>query len=408
MVAPTGYFVQSSPNIAENGTYSCPHQGCGGRSFGSVGESHQHHDDWHAGPYQCAECGQNFAAAPALDRHLGSTHHKKEWVCTEMECELGGVEFPTRAAYQEHVVTSTTRHKKLRSVGAVEDTLFVEVEEEEEEEGIEAIFDCEDIATTPTREHYAKEFACHEECCRKFGFDFRRKSEYNRHVDSVMHICGISFGKRLRCQVISPELLEAELDAIRSLRCNAESCSGYDKKFGNIRAYVSHLGTAEHRCENNIDLGNMDSLEDELDVDMVQDLHCSLRGCPREGYVFRSRHAIKQHFISEGHLQAIGEVCSLKTDNAVSTPKQTNNGLLSPLDLWVMPTPASPRSPSTGREPRFALKTPTRTRRVPQNPPIMVSKELRMATLENENSELRGRIERLEDRVRMLSMSLTK
>lgn len=96
---PPGYHVFNSPNYAENFKYSCPHAGCDGFTFTSTTECHQHERDWHAGPYQCAECDAKFAANPSLRRHAKSSSHKVEWTCKVGACGFFGERFGSRAAY---------------------------------------------------------------------------------------------------------------------------------------------------------------------------------------------------------------------------------------------------------------------------------------------------------------------
>ena len=398
MAAPTGYYIAECPNKAENGTFSCPHQGCGGRGFGSAEESQNHHESWHSGPYQCAECGMKFAAAPALKRHVKSSLHRKEWICVEIECELRGTEFLTHAAYTDHVKVSKSHKVEPEPANTIKDTIFAEEDLNEPEiagSGVSKTLTSEPL-------HALGQYTCHEEGCRKWGTDLKYKSEFERHLASPMHRYGTSIGKRIRCQIIPSNILEAELNAIRSLQCNAAACWAYQEKFSNIITYVNHLGTAEHRCGHTIDLGDIANLESQSELDVGEEFCCSQLGCPREGHRFMNEWNFKQHLNSGPHVQAGKETSRRETNNNVSTPKQASSCLLSPL------TPNSPMSPSQERSSRRVLNPPKMRRQSREQTLGTPAERSRLAILESENNDLQERVQRLEDQVTRLSLALTK
>lgn len=72
-VPPPGYLAEDAP-LTEGKRLSCPHNSCDGMTFDTANQAHLHEADWHYGPYTC-ECGQKYAARPALLRHGKRTGH---------------------------------------------------------------------------------------------------------------------------------------------------------------------------------------------------------------------------------------------------------------------------------------------------------------------------------------------
>ncbi|KAM5356497.1 hypothetical protein ACJ41O_003143 [Fusarium nematophilum] len=382
--SPEGYFVTDCPNPAENCTLTCPYLGCDGFMFSS--------------------CGTNFAAAPALERHARSSKHAIEWQCHDEECDMAGQVFATSALYVDHIQGSTA-HKDAKS----------------NEEMIEMV----DVVATPgpgmpeedaldtTPSLVASDiFTCNEPCCRRFGQDFHCKSELARHTALSFHRQAAAVNKILLTNFPPGPALEAEQQAMRDLRCNAPGCLGFEDVYLSTKGFFGHLSQPEHRQGWSVDLG------DALDEEEMEDMEslgmeffqgrkggkCVKAGCRSFGRHFASSDSMRQHTKSKAHTSAGEDGGTPSTQNAspFATPGPAySKSLLSPIEIPDATMVVSPESPSAGRGPPTAWKSPTPRGTIKISRSSLSKPELqkRQDELERRNRELEERVKRLEEQL---------
>ncbi|KAL6407917.1 hypothetical protein AUP68_08958 [Ilyonectria robusta] len=381
MVVPPGYLILTSPNACEDLTFSCPHEGCDGFVFPFAERCIEHELDWHTGPYQCAECNTKFAAAPALKRHARDSKHKIEWECREAECDKFRTEFASRAMYLKHALGSAP-HKHEIPVDDLPECFIVDNPPSSTTKR---------ATKTPAKRPQPGEYICKEPCCFFYRTDYGCKSEWSRHASAVSHISALAIGQALRDRLSFGVALDAEQEAIRSLRCNSVDCPQYEHTFASTTGFFNHLKKPEHQSA--VD-GSADAENSKKDVGDETNLRCMQVGCPKYGRHFLSSVGFKLHNSSTPHQAASEKNGGPKPASPFTTPTGNyTTSSFSPIDLTSMPSPMSPSSPSTGRGPSVPRKTPGKTKlRL-----TSTSAKKREEELEKRNAELEGRVKRLEE-----------
>lgn len=395
-MAPEGYYVIDSINEAENRTFCCPYQGCDGLTFGSASECLLHQENWHSGPYECRDCNARFAAVPALERHLRASQHRRRWYL-DHELEIVDVRCrtPDEPQSKRHPSSSPSRTSASEPWT---DAVFMITEEE-------FLSNAQDpINNVPTEKEPAfEDFVCREECCRRFGDDFKCISEYARHAVTVGHIFARAVKVKLESHDASELVLEGEMEAMRDYRCNAPKCKDFGRTWHYAQGYLTHLDSKPHRQAQVFDLGSVSDMISENSVAVDENLQCDQEGCLKYGMAFANKWNWRQHLVSVAHLQAKTNGSCRPTKLAMSTPlSQRRHHIISPIRVEIdsLPTPLTPSSPSFGRGRQHPKKTPQRAQRSRQQTPISDSTERRLAALEKENKELRLRLDYLEEELR--------
>ncbi|KAM0237124.1 hypothetical protein ACHAPO_004467 [Fusarium lateritium] len=285
---PEGYTSFDCPNFPENKTLTCPYK---------------HEYNWHKGPYICGECGHSFAAAPALGRHGRASGHQVEWECCDDECEKFGEKFATSALYLEHLRDSSGHRYDEGSDEAKNTTSAFSPSTDS------ATQDTEDDVFGPARQIASSNGnTCKEPCCYRYGTDYRCKSEFSRHEDTGAHQIASKLNQVLLINTTTDEV-EAEQEAIRSLRCNWSDCLLFGKTFKNARVFYRHLQEEDHRDRWDIKFQE-ESFEYNSDNEPLPGMAFYVDGrkgmcvndkCPRVGMKFDSFMAMKQHSRSFGH-----------------------------------------------------------------------------------------------------------
>lgn len=267
------------------------------------------------GPYVCEECTCNFAASPALLRHVRQTNHLYEWTCRADGCGMEGKLFVTRQEYMEHVSTSTA-HENERSIvvamSNIDGTLSSPLRSSPLQSRTSNAQETEMPAALITSDLWI----CREPCCRDHGKDYFRKSEYVRHARKVHHLNAIAINKALAQKLQPGPVLEAEQDAMRNLRCSAARCAIFGHSLYTTRAFFIHLETEEHRLGWSLDLGNaLIESKSMLGEGIEEDnLTCVKEGCPSFGLAFSSMASLRRHASTVGHYSA-----TLYTNQTVSS-----------------------------------------------------------------------------------------
>ncbi|KAM0313297.1 hypothetical protein ACHAPQ_012063 [Fusarium lateritium] len=281
---PDGYYVADCPNPAESGTLSCPYK---------------HEYNWHQGPYACGQCGKSFAAAPALERHARASLHRVQWLCEDPECDMQGEEFATSALYIQHLQESDGHG----AVKAMDDATDTESDFSLSPSGQRSTED--DVFSSMVFD----ENICHEPCCRHYGTDYKRISEYIRHADTGIHRLAVTLNKCIAASIPFGPALFAEREAVRQLRCVSPACLMSGHTFKTARSFYKHLSEGSHRGGWYVNLGDA-----ELEYNSVENIlpgiessaggrkgRCVNDLCPRYGMKFDSYGAMEQHSRSFGH-----------------------------------------------------------------------------------------------------------
>ncbi|RGP60395.1 hypothetical protein FLONG3_10861 [Fusarium longipes] len=285
---PEDYASLDCPNSPENKTLTCPYK---------------HEYNWHKGPYICGECGHRFAAAPALDRHGRASGHQVEWECHDDECEKFGEKFATSALYLEHLRDSSGhRYCEGSDEAKNTDSAF-------SLSSTSDALDIEDDVFGPARRTTTfGENVCNEPCCYHYGTDYKCKSEFIRHTDTGAHQIASRLNQVLLINTPADEV-EAEQEAIRSLRCNWSNCLLFGQNFKNARVFYRHLQEEDHRDGWDIKFQD-ENFEYSSDSEPLPGMSLYVDGhkgmcindkCPRFGTKFDSFTAMKQHSRTFGH-----------------------------------------------------------------------------------------------------------
>ncbi|KAF4466666.1 hypothetical protein FALBO_6456 [Fusarium albosuccineum] len=265
-----------------------------------------HEERWHEASYACGQCGANFAAAPALERHARESGHSTEWVCHDEECEMTGVSFTSRTKYVDHIRESPAHRNGnvvddiLSSLG----TLNVTPSPGEEQPP-------DSTHSSPTHPHIVSSdlYVCREPCCPRFGTDYRCRSEYDRHASVVYHLDAADINKTLLARMQPGPALVAEQEAIRNLRCNAPTCFYHGESFNTAKGFFGHLQGDEHREAWRKEFGDTLLPENDeaptlpgMEIDSDENVGtCVNPKCPKVGAKFDTFQKMRQHAHSFAH-----------------------------------------------------------------------------------------------------------
>ncbi|WZH47532.1 hypothetical protein QYS62_008682 [Fusarium acuminatum] len=212
---------------------------------------------------------------------------------------MHGEEFATSALYFQHLQESDGHG----AVKARDDSIDTESDFSLSPSGQQSTED--DVFGSITFD----ENICHEPCCRHYGADYKRISEYIRHADTGIHRLAVTINKYIVSSIPIGPALYAEQKAVRELRCISPHCLMFDQIFKTARSFYKHLSEGSHRDGWSVDLGNAD-LDYNSDKDILPGIEFSAGGrkgrcvndkCPRYGMNFDSYGDMKQHARSFGH-----------------------------------------------------------------------------------------------------------
>ncbi|KAM0354226.1 hypothetical protein ACHAPU_001266 [Fusarium lateritium] len=297
LVPPEHYYAADCPNPYETDTLTCPYIGCDG------------------GPYACGQCGQSFAAAPALERHARASLHRVQWLCKDPDCDMLGKAFATAALYLQHFQESDGHRDEMDSDDAMDtesdfSPYAVSAQGSTDEDG----FGSTDFDG----------YICHEPCCRHHGTDFKCISEYMRHADTAIHRLASKLNKCIISSIPTGLALQAEQQAVRELRCISPHCLMFGQVFKTARAFYKHLSEQAHREGWFVDVDDQD-FEYDSDRDTLPGIEFSAGGdkgrcvndkCPRYGMKFDSYGAMKQHSRSFGHALTVEDLESTEVEES--------------------------------------------------------------------------------------------
>ncbi|KAM0558254.1 hypothetical protein ACHAPJ_004943 [Fusarium lateritium] len=176
---------------------------------------------------------------------------------------------------------------------------------------------------------------CNEPCCRHFGEDYKRKSEYVRHADTGFHQLAANLNKILVSSLSSRQAIQAEQQAIRSLRCTSPLCSMFGQVFTAATAFYKHLSEDEHREGWSVKF-------DDEDLNYKRGKHelpgielysngrkgiCINEKCPRFGAKFDNYFNSKQHSRSFGHALTEEDLASTEESGEEVWKKSDMHGM---------------------------------------------------------------------------------
>ncbi|KAF5658260.1 hypothetical protein FHETE_9985 [Fusarium heterosporum] len=286
---PEHYYAADCPNPFETDTLTCP--------------------------YACGQCEQNFAAAPALERHARASLHRVEWLCRDPDCDMRGKAFATAALYLQHLEESDGHLYEVDSDVAMDtESNFSPYVNSGQGSTDEDVFVSTDFDGN----------ICHEPCCRHHDTDFKCISEYMRHADTAIHRLASKVNKCIISSVPTGLALQAEQQAVRELRCISPHCLMFGQVFKTARAFYKHVSEQAHRDGWSVDLNDQD-FEYNSDRDALPGIEFSAGGrkgrcvndkCPRYGMNFDSYGAMKQHSRSFGHALTEEDLGSTEADDS--------------------------------------------------------------------------------------------
>ncbi|PNY25885.1 Uncharacterized protein TCAP_04177 [Tolypocladium capitatum] len=399
--APPGYFVLTSPNDGETGTYTCPHDGCDGVVCGSIDDCHTHHKEWHSPWYSCAECGASFAAFPALSRHIKASGHQR-WACRNHDCEWNGIEFDGYLGYHAHVM-SARAHGYLTTAGEDRDDVHAEHGRGDSyDDGGSDV----DMSDGPSECPSADEFVCIEACCSQYMKRFLTDRLFDMHVNSKGHRCAVAGGESLLQQGLPTADLEAKQEAMREFRCAVEGCPSFGHCLSTSHSYFYHIQTSAHLFpRKDVDADDdPDVTGDEDEQPKARRPSCVVRACPQYGRQFSHHANHERHINSAAHLRAarrsptspIGKTTLRRSPRSKpSPPVEKTVPDDEARDFWrvVSSAAASPIWP--GPSPSAPVVTPTKSA-TPYTPLSSPSSTAREAYLERRNRELEDELRRLQ------------
>ncbi|KAL7808694.1 hypothetical protein V8C26DRAFT_412892 [Trichoderma gracile] len=297
-VALKDYLLEGpTPEGEGDKLFACPHLGCDGFTFETVQECQIHDEEWHNPPYTCSDCGTNFAAKPALKRHLKVTGHFN-WVCVEENCVMKGILFANQAEFVSHAL-NTPGHEHLfpeealQSPGSAKRINYAEVLSLMEGETTE-----EDLSDDETN-------MCPEPSCHRYQRVFHTEAEYIRHTESHGHVHAVKYSELLRESGKSIADITAEQEAAREFRCTAEHCAYFGEKLKHSQSYYRHVATAQHLTAQLIE-SNPASPTAEIRLKFAQiSLTCDEPECPKFQHSFIGRGNHSKHTNSIAHRKAV-------------------------------------------------------------------------------------------------------
>ncbi|EGR46392.1 uncharacterized protein TRIREDRAFT_109908 [Trichoderma reesei QM6a] len=373
--------------------FACPHLGCDGFTFETVEECQVHDEEWHSPPYLCSDCGANFAAKPALKRHLKISGHFN-WVCIEEGCVMKGILFANQAEFVSHAL-NTPGHEHLfpeealQSPGSAKRINYAEVltiMEGESSEGDSS--DDEDQI-------------CPEPSCRRYQHTFHKEAEYIRHIESHGHVHAVRYSESLRESGKSIANITLEQEAAREFRCTAHHCTYFGEKLKTSQSFYHHITTVQHLHPRSAE-SNPSSPTADIRLKLAQiNLTCDEPECPRFEHCFLNRGAYGQHTNSVAHKRAIeygqlkralaGSVAGSQDDADSQTPEpQTPTAKAIPPttpQIWSRSL-FTPISPTTRTFTPIQFVTPTKR---PAKDVVMMSpppSSRREESLKKRNREL--------------------
>lgn len=227
---------------------------------------------------------------------------------------MHGEEFATSALYFQHLQESDGHG----AVKARDDSMDTESDFSLSPSGQQSTED--DVFGSITFD----ENICHEPCCRHYGADYKRISEYIRHADTGIHRLAVTVNKCIVASIPPGPALYAEQKAVRELRCTSPHCLMFDQVFKTGRSFYKHLSEGSHREGWPVDLGNAD-LDYNSDKDILPGIEFSTGGrkgrcindmCPRYGMRLDSYGDMKQHARSFGHALTIEDLESTEAEES--------------------------------------------------------------------------------------------
>ncbi|KAF5018627.1 hypothetical protein F66182_9377 [Fusarium sp. NRRL 66182] len=274
---PEGYYATDCPNDAENNTLTCPYINCDGFIFASAEDK--------------------FAAASALERHERGSRHKIQWLCRDEECEMMGAVFATYEHYASHVQES--------------DGHFAEKSDQDD-------LDPEDSAFTPSDslEHLSIDDDDDDDVFDPSLQDGATDLNTRASTNSLRTWTGSS------SPTCPPPAIEAEQEAMRSLRCTSPRCPMFGQVFKTPKGFYTHLSEDHHRDGWSVKFDDGD-LEHRLDRDELPGIElyaggrkgmCINHKCPKFGTNFDAYSHLKQHARSFAH--ALTEEDLVSTENS--------------------------------------------------------------------------------------------
>ncbi|KAF4983430.1 hypothetical protein FZEAL_1159 [Fusarium zealandicum] len=358
-------------------------------------------------------------APPALERHARASNHSIEWTHDE-ECEITDEPFATRSLYFENTRSSPTH----QDVTMTDDILYSLGTLQVASPGGE----CHQLngansTNTQPKSVATDLYVCHEPCCRRFGTDYKCKSEYDRHSEAPFHLSAVDINITLLAKMQPSPALIAEQESIRNLRCSATRCPMYGRIFSTAKGFFGHLSKDEHRKNWAVTLAHAVSEDrqttpemDDVEYDEnKQEWTCLKWGCPRFGYVFTHASNITRHVRGMKHVlagQDRGTHIAKKTPSFTTPKSATQDPFITPIDMSTVIVNATPLSPSAGRglsvnrcstaTPRKSLPTSakrTTPRKTPKAPTASMAVQKRQDDLERRNAELEQRVKILEEKL---------
>ncbi|RSL73872.1 hypothetical protein CEP54_000080 [Fusarium duplospermum] len=239
-----------------------------------------------------------------------------EWFCYDEECEMVGKPFETYRIYLEHFGQSQF-HQNDAEAEEILDAL-----------GVVDVVASDQVDNSPSELVTSDIFVCREPCCHRYGFNFRCRSEYNRHANVSYHISAAKLNQTLLENMQPGPALAAEQEAIRTLTCNAPGCPSYRGTFSGSKTFLGHITGAEHRQAWTIVSGAcfFDEQEETLTLPGIAfdaggaSGRCVNEQCPKYGMSFNAFWKLKQHAHSFAH--------AMTEDDMDSTDE-------SPEEVWV-------------------------------------------------------------------------
>ncbi|KAM0429614.1 hypothetical protein ACHAPT_006215 [Fusarium lateritium] len=250
-----------------------------------------------------------FSSAPPLERHARDSGHVMEWFCDEEECEMAGKPFATYRLYLEHFLQASAHQDEadaqdiLDALGAADVLATAQAQQD---------------ANIPSSLVTSDLYVCREPCCRRYGSNYRCKSEYNRHADAPCHISASKLNQILVDSMQSGPALAAEQDAIRNLRCNAPGCLSFGYTFPTAKGFFGHVAKLYHR-QAWLVVARASFPDEQEESPQLPGISLDTGGtsgtcvnerCPKVGMVFNTPNKMKQHVHSFGHAMTEEDMAS--------------------------------------------------------------------------------------------------
>lgn len=202
-----------------NTPYSCPHGECDGFTFNTKEECAVHESDWHSPPYRCHVCNENFAARPALKRHLRASGHNGESTALTMTTS------PSPEVLATHVNGFESGNKSgIPGRGGY----FCNTDSD--------LSDCSDF----------DEHKCIEPCCHRYHDFLPSEASYKQHINSKGHLKATQLSATLRLSGLSRDKIHKAEDAARHWTCFSKECAHSGHKFASGQSFWTHMGSEQH------------------------------------------------------------------------------------------------------------------------------------------------------------------